>query len=105
MANIKGVYIYDKDGNIIGATGGKKVAMTNKAKYGPDFYKQIGKQGGGAGKGKEYQKGGSKASGFAANPKLARKAGAKGGKISRRDPAKPVVKQSLTARFIKALKG
>jgi hypothetical protein len=32
MAGIKGEYIYDDKGNIIGATGGLKTAMTNKQK-------------------------------------------------------------------------
>lgn len=58
--------------------GGAKAAATNKAKYGEGFYARIGKMGG--------QKGHT--GGFAANPELARTAGAKGGRISRRGPAK-----------------
>jgi general stress protein YciG len=54
--------------------GGKKAAATNKAKFGSDFYAKIGKKGGQNGK----------TGGFAANPELARIAGAKGGRISRR---------------------
>lgn len=54
--------------------GGQKAAMTNKAKHGSDFYAKIGKKGGQNGK----------TGGFAANPELARIAGAKGGRISRR---------------------
>lgn len=46
----------------------------NKAKYGDDFYKRIGSIGGKLGH----------TGGFAANPDLARLAGAKGGRISRR---------------------
>jgi general stress protein YciG len=55
-------------------TGGKAAAATNKAKYGSDFYAKIGAKGG--------QKG--KTGGFFANRELARLAGAKGGRISRR---------------------
>ena len=58
--------------------GAKKAAATNKARYGKDFYATIGRQGG---------KNGC-TGGFAANPELARMAGAKGGRISRRGPAK-----------------
>ena len=58
--------------------GGKKAAATNKAKYGKDFYASIGKKGGQNGH----------TGGFAANPALAKIAGAKGGRISRRGKAK-----------------
>ncbi len=54
-------------------TGGKKAAAKNLAKD-PNFYAKIGKKGG--------QRGHT--GGFAANPELARVAGAKGGRISRR---------------------
>jgi uncharacterized protein len=57
--------------------GGKKAAATNKAKYGPEFYAKIGSKGGKLGT----------TGGFFANRDLARLAGAKGGKISRRGPA------------------
>ncbi len=58
--------------------GGKKVALTIKKRYGADYYAKIGKIGGQNGH----------TGGFAANPALARIAGQKGGKISRRGPAK-----------------
>ena len=58
--------------------GGKKAAATNKAKYGKNFYAEIGKKGGENGH----------TGGFAANPVLAKIAGAKGGRISRRGKAK-----------------
>jgi hypothetical protein len=58
--------------------GGKKAAVTNKAKHGENFYKIIGAKGGRNGH----------TGGFAANPELAKIAGAKGGKKSRRGPAK-----------------
>lgn len=58
--------------------GGKKAAATNKAKHGEDFYTRIGKKGG-----KNSHTGG-----FYANPELARIAGRKGGRISRRGKAK-----------------
>jgi len=57
--------------------GGMKAAAANKAKYGSDFYAKIGRKGGQLGK----------TGGFAANPELARIAGAKGGRISRRKKA------------------
>lgn len=57
--------------------GGLKAAAMNKLKYGDDFYKGIGLKGGRA----EH----SKPRGFAANPELAKYAGAKGGRISKID--------------------
>ena len=54
--------------------GGRAAAATNKAKYGPDFYARIGAKGGKVGK----------TGGFYANRELARRAGAIGGRISRR---------------------
>ena len=54
--------------------GGKAAAATNKAKYGADFYAKIGAKGGKKGR----------TGGFYANRDLARIAGAKGGRISRR---------------------
>lgn len=54
--------------------GGKAAARTNKLKYGADFYGRIGAMGGKKGK----------TGGFFANRELARIAGAKGGRISRR---------------------
>ena len=58
--------------------GGSKAAITNKQKHGDDFYARIGRKGGKKGH----------TGGFAANPELAREAGAKGGSISKRGPAK-----------------
>lgn len=57
--------------------GGKAAAATNKSKYGKDFYAKIGAKGGKKGT----------TGGFAANRELARMAGAKGGRISRRTKA------------------
>jgi len=54
--------------------GGKAAAKTNKSKYGPDFYAKIGAQGGKNGH----------TGGFYKNRDLARQAGARGGRISRR---------------------
>lgn len=54
--------------------GGRKTAKTIKAKYGDDFYSRMGKKGGKIGR----------TGGFYANPELARIAGRKGGRISRR---------------------
>ena len=55
-------------------TGGAKAAATNKKKYGGDFYARIGAVGGHNGH----------TGGFFANRELARRAGAVGGRISRR---------------------
>ena len=54
--------------------GGRAAAATNKKKYGADFYARIGAMGGKKGR----------TGGFYANRELARVAGAKGGRISRR---------------------
>lgn len=54
--------------------GGKKAAATNKAKYGAAFYAKIGAKGGENGH----------TGGFFANRELARLAGQKGGRVSRR---------------------
>lgn len=59
--------------------GGKKAALTNRKKYGSDFYQRIGRQGGQNGH----------TGGFASmdREKVA-ECGRKGGMISRRGPAK-----------------
>jgi hypothetical protein len=60
--------------------GGQKAAATNKLKYGPDFYKRIGAQGG---------KNGT-TGGFAAGEEGRKRAsyyGRIGGSVSRRKPA------------------
>jgi len=54
--------------------GGKAAAETNKRNHGKDFYARIGALGGKKGR----------TGGFYANRDLARAAGAKGGRISRR---------------------
>lgn len=54
--------------------GGQKARETNKARHGADFYAKIGAKGGVKGT----------TGGFFANRDLARVAGAKGGRISRR---------------------
>ena len=54
--------------------GGRAAAKKNKAMHGADFYAKIGRKGGMNGH----------TGGFAANRDLARKAGAKGGRLSRR---------------------
>lgn len=54
--------------------GGKKAAKTNIKRHGKDFYREIGRRGGINGH----------TGGFAANPALARLAGSKGGKKSKR---------------------
>jgi len=54
--------------------GGKAAAKTNKTKYGPDFYAKIGSRGGKNGH----------TGGFFKNRDLAKIAGARGGRVSRR---------------------
>ncbi len=60
--------------------GGQAAAVTNKAKYGEDFYQRIALQ--------HWQNPEQKANhrpgGFATNIELARIAGAKGGRVSKR---------------------
>ncbi len=58
-------------------TGGRKAAQTNKQRYGMNFYEVIGAAGGRK----------STGGGFAKNRELAKEAGRRGGKASRRRPA------------------
>ena len=58
--------------------GGLKARETVYIMHGKDFYKEIGRKGGQNGH----------TGGFASNPELARKAGAKGGRISKRGKAR-----------------
>ncbi len=57
--------------------GGQAARDTNRKRYGADYYAKIGAKGGRLGR----------TGGFAANRELARAAGAKGGRISRRTKA------------------
>lgn len=57
--------------------GGLKARLTNIERHGDDFYKRIGSKGGQNGH----------TGGFAGNPELAKAAGAKGGRVSRRTDA------------------
>ena len=59
-------------------SGGIKARNTNYERHGEDFYRNIGRRGGKNGH----------TGGFAANNELAKIAGAKGGKISKRGKAK-----------------
>lgn len=58
--------------------GGLKAAAKNRELYGDDFYRNIGRKGGQNGR----------TGGFFGDPERARICGAKGGRISRRGPAK-----------------
>lgn len=63
-------------GNVI---GGRKAAATNKARHGDDFYANLGRLAQ-----KKWRENGRKPRGFAAVPGLAERAGAIGGRRSRR---------------------
>lgn len=56
--------------------GGRKAAATNKAKYGKEFYSNIGRKGG--------SKSHPETRPFALNPELAKRCGRNGGKKSKR---------------------
>ena len=73
--------------------GGRKAAVTNKLKYGDNFYANIGRRGGRNGH----------TGGFAANPELAKIAGAIGGRKSKRCPAKPKPKETTAERIKREL--
>lgn len=60
--------------------GGKKAAQTNKAKYGEDHYRKIGKLGGSTNRPETRW--------FSKNREAARAAGSIGGSISRRGKVK-----------------
>lgn len=71
--------------------GGRKAAETNLKRHGKNFYAEIGRKGGSKGRADGAVKG------FAAmTPEKRRAAGAKGGKISRRGPAKKTVEKKST---------
>ena len=57
--------------------GGRKASITNRLKHGEDFYERIGRKGGQNGH----------TGGFASNPELAKIAGRKSGRLSRRGKA------------------
>lgn len=65
--------------------GGKRAAKTNVMKHGADFYARIGAMGGKKGT----------TGGFFANRELAREAGRKGGRISRRTKAKKIAEATV----------
>lgn len=60
--------------------GGIKTRETMYKRHGKDFYREIGRKGGQNGH----------TGGFASDPELARKAGAKGGRISKRGKARRI---------------
>ena len=71
--------------------GGAKAAATNREKYGKDFYSRIGQKGGRNGT----------TGGFAANRELAKIAGQKGGRISRRGPARTTINATAVSETSK----
>lgn len=72
--------------------GDLKTAAKNTAKD-PDFYRRIGRIGGRNGHG----------GGFAANRELAKRAGAIGGKISKRGPAKAPARRETAVKAVRDL--
>lgn len=64
--------------------GSMKAKQTVYERYGKDFYREIGRIGGRNGH----------TGGFASNPELAREAGRKGGRVSRRGPARPIIEST-----------
>lgn len=68
--------------------GAAKAAKTNMERHGKDYYKRIGQIGGRKGH----------TGGFTADPELARRAGAKGGRISRRKDATTPCTYEITYR-------
>lgn len=73
---------------------GKKAAATNKKKYGDSFYANIGRKGG-----KNGHTGGFNSDKVGKDgltgPERAKVAGAKGGKISKRGPAKRLTEDEI----------
>lgn len=74
-------------------SGGFKTRETNYKTHGRDFYREIGRKGGQNGH----------TGGFASNPELAKTAGAKGGRISKRGKSKKM-KITLTEEQVNQLK-
>lgn len=66
--------------------GGRKASITNRLKHGEDFYERIGRKGGRNGH----------TGGFASNHELAKEAGRKGGKISKRGKQKSPLRPHYT---------
>ena len=76
--------------------GGIRAAKTNKEKHGEDFYRTIGRMGG--------SKSHPETRPFAKNPELARIAGSKGGRVSRRGPARRKTAPHITNEEIEETK-
>lgn len=60
--------------------GGKKASITNKLRHGEDFYKNIGRKGGAKARPESRY--------FFKHPDIAKEAGAKGRRLSRRGKSK-----------------
>lgn len=71
--------------------GGKKAALTNMMRHGNDFYREIGRRGGKNGHSGGFASDAVGEDGLTGRQR-AKLAGAKGGRISRRGPAKKVEK-------------
>lgn len=102
MSGIRGERYVDENGEEV-LTGGLKAAATNKAKYGNNFYANIGRRGGKAGN----------TGGFASETigkdgltgkERAKIAGAKGGRKSKRGPGKKTAAPHLTDNDIQEAK-
>lgn len=84
--------------------GGKKAAATNIAKYGKDFYRNMGKIGGRNGHTGGFASTGVGRDGLTGYER-ARIAGAKGGKISKRGKAKKQQEEDYEVRAYAELYG
>jgi hypothetical protein len=73
--------------------GGRKAALTNKLKHGPDFYKRIGHLGGTSGKHNGGFASSKRGKDGLTGSERAKIAGAKGGRKSRRGKAKNAISQ------------
>lgn len=76
--------------------GGLKASQTNKKKYGPDFYREIGRKGGLAG-----NTGGFATVNHRGEHILAKLAGAKGGRNSKRGPSRDRVARVEQAKSLR----
>lgn len=92
MSGIKGEIIRDEAGNIIRATGAKKTALTNKARYGENWYRELGRKGGSVS---------TPTGGFGYSHERAVAAGKKGGAMPRRTGVRNGYNRLADGRIVK----